>query len=304
MSKILILEGELILTYTWNKNGHNICGHIFEVIDYFYILKDFFDTRILFIGLTETDFKTTLLKYNFTSEEIKLILSCTIFHETHPSIIKCENILFTDGDITTMKYTTFLSKSVIAFVCGNKEIRYNNDPKFYILQDNRIYDPVQINGINYKKKILFDKLKKPNIKNNTLMYCTGNCRLYDIEEIKKYIETHNENIILLTDNDYYDSLSNICNVIRTPYDKFMEINKYVYTPISRKWDCSPRLIAECFYFGIEVEYLNIDYYNEDLGLYYRKLDIETNFDSLYLTDNDEIVNILKNIFKGKNDKFK
>jgi hypothetical protein len=40
---------------------------------------------------------------------------------------------------------------------------------------------------------------------------------------------------------------------------------------------------------------NIDYWNEDLGLYWRNWDIENEFDSLFLRGNDPIVDILKDI---------
>ena len=296
-SKILILEGELILTYTWNNSGHNICGHIFEVIDYFHILKDHFDTRILFIGLIKEDFEVVLKKYNFTEEELHFIISKTLFHKYYPSIIKCNNILFTDGDIITMKHITFLCNAVLLFACGNKEIKNNTNKKFYILQDDRVYNNVHTNGINYKKKLLLDRLIVPEKSNNILMYLTKNCRLYDIDKVRNYIY-NNSNVIILTDTDIYDKFKDInnCKVIQTPYDEFMNIKKYVYTPVSRHWDCSPRLIVECKYFDIEVEYIDIDYLEDDLGLYYRIQDIKNDFESLKLKKDDDIINILKEIF--------
>ena len=76
---------------------------------------------------------------------------------------------------------------------------------------------------------------------------------------------------------------------------FEKFSTYVYTPVKRKWDCSPRFIAECKYFNKEVIFHNIDYWKEDKGLYWRQWDIENNFDSLFLKEDDEIIQILKNI---------
>jgi hypothetical protein len=49
MPKILNLDNnyDLWLSYTWSKNNHGICGHTFEVIDYYYILKKHFKVGIL-----------------------------------------------------------------------------------------------------------------------------------------------------------------------------------------------------------------------------------------------------------------
>ena len=76
------------------------------------------------------------------------------------------------------------------------------------------------------------------------------------------------------------------------FDKF---STYIYTPVPRKWDCSPRFIAECKYYGKEVIYHNIDYWDVDLGLYWRKHDIDNEFDSLFLRDADEIIPILQGL---------
>ena len=42
---------ELIIMYTWDINGYydnKVCGHMYEVIDYYLILKNHFNTKIIF----------------------------------------------------------------------------------------------------------------------------------------------------------------------------------------------------------------------------------------------------------------
>jgi hypothetical protein len=68
--------------------------------------------------------------------------------------------------------------------------------------------------------------------------------------------------------------------------------KFYYTKVNKKFDCSPRFIAECEYYNKEVVYL-IDYLEEDKGLFWRKYDIENNFKSIFLNENDEIIKIIK-----------
>ena len=40
MNKILRLDPnyDLWLSYTWSNNNHGICGHTYEIIDYYHIL--------------------------------------------------------------------------------------------------------------------------------------------------------------------------------------------------------------------------------------------------------------------------
>lgn len=80
----------------------------------------------------------------------------------------------------------------------------------------------------------------------------------------------------------------VCNL-------FNRFSAYVYTPVPRKFDCSPRFLAECVHYGREVIFHNIDYWDEDKGLYWRWWDIQHDFQSLSLTDNDDIVTILQGI---------
>jgi hypothetical protein len=75
---------------------------------------------------------------------------------------------------------------------------------------------------------------------------------------------------------------------------FEKFGVYLYTPTPKKRDCSPRFITECRFYGKKVEYL-IDYSEEDKGLYWRRFDIENNFDGLFLTNDDEIVDLIKGV---------
>ena len=61
---------ELIIMYTWDINGYydnKVCGHMYEIIDYYFILKDHFDTKIIFPK--EYNLDEVLSKYNITIEE-------------------------------------------------------------------------------------------------------------------------------------------------------------------------------------------------------------------------------------------
>jgi hypothetical protein len=297
MSKIVTLDPsyDIWLTQSWSNNNHGICGHTFEIIDYYYILKDYFKVGIFFAE--DIDWvileNTIRSKYNFTNEEINNIKLNTQF-ENRPSLLKGTNILFVDGGIINTSYITLIFDNIFYFACGNKEIKDNNKDNVYILQDNRVYDPVVKNGIDYKKKILFDKLKPlTKSKEGVLLYATKNCR--NIDNYEQFFH-YGDNIIAVTNTENQPKDTNGIKFVTPPVDDiFEQFTTYVYTPVNRKWDCSPRFIAECQYYGKQVIYHNIDYWDVDLGLYWRKWDMEHDFESLYLTSNDAIISIIGDI---------
>jgi hypothetical protein len=297
MSKIIQLDPSynLWLSYTWSNNNHGICGHTFEVFDYYYILKDHFKVGIFLGEDIDWDIveRAIRAKYAFTDGEVSDIKSNTVFGN-RPSLLKGKNILFTDGGVVNMENVTLLFDNILYFACGNKEIKDNSKSNVWILQDDRVYEPVKLNGINYKKRILFDKLKPIGAsKDRVMLYATKNCRdIDDWEVYKKY----GDNILAITNEENRPTdIAGFEFVIPPVADIFEQFTTYVYTPVKRKWDCSPRFIAECKYYGKQVVYHNIDYWGIDHGLYYRYLDIQNDFDSLYLKPDDEIISIIKGI---------
>ncbi len=281
---------ELIISYTWGDNNHGICGHTFEVIDYFWILKDYFDVKILLCeDITYNIFKSAIEnKYDFSTEEVNLIMNNTVF-ENRPYMIVCKNILFTDGDLSAINYMKIIFDKCFIFACGEKEIKNNQNPKIFVLQDHRIYETVITNSIEYVKKILFSRLKSINKhKNKTLLYGTKNCRKLD-KDFYKYLESkYSDDFILLVNEPI--RISNRFQLLPMPVaNLFEQFNKYIYTPVSKHFDCSPRFIAECKYYNIEVVY-EIDY--KDIGLEVRREDLK-HIESISLNSNDEIIQILK-----------
>jgi len=299
MSKIVQLNKsyDLWLTYTWSGNDHGICGHTYEVIDYYYILKDKLKVGIFLAEDIDLE-KAIRSKYNFTEEEICDILDNTIFGDK-PSLLQGNNILFTDGGVVNNNSVTLLFDHIFYFACGNKEIKDNEIKNVYVLQDDRVYDPVKLNGINYKKRILFSKLKRlkrPNLR-DVLIYGTKNCRGVPERIYKKYSKKFKQSTILAVTNEenQFEDFDNVKCVVPPVEDLFNKFHIFVYTPVPRKWDCSPRFLAECKHYNKNVIFEGIDYWDEDKGLYWRNWDIENDFESLHLTEDDEIIHILEGI---------
>jgi hypothetical protein len=300
MSKILILDQsyDIWLSYTWSSNNHGICGHTFEVIDYYFILKNYFKVGILLAEDIDWEVfeKSISTKYSVTELELAELKRDTVFNN-RPTLVKGKNILFTDGGVINNSSITLLFDNIFYFACGNKEIKDNEKQNVFILQDNRVYDPVKTNGIDYKKKILFSKLLPiTNSDNCALVYSTKNCRQVDnYEELLDY----GLDLLVITNKENIPNIDHPRIKLLTPpiNNLFERFSAYIYTPTPRKWDCSPRFIAECNYYNKEVIYHNIDYYDIDLGLYWRKWDIENDFDSINLTSDDALIKILSSIIK-------
>lgn len=270
---------------------------MFEVIDYYYILKDHFTVGIMLCeDITWSTVESAIRnKYAFTDEEIANIKANTIFHN-RPRLVEGRNILFVDGGVTNTATVVLRFDHIFYFACGRKEVKDNVKPNVYILQDDRVYEPVKVNGINYKKRILFDKLKPIGpAADNALVYATKNCR--DVADFSALL-CYGKPILAITNVENKPEPIDGFTFVIPPVDNLFELfTTYIYTPVPRKWDCSPRFIAECKHYEKAVVYHNIDYWDIDRGLYWRKWDIDNDFDSLRLTTNDEIVEILTQYVK-------
>ena len=308
---------DLFISMTWSGDtNHGISGHLYEIIEYYFILKDKFKVGILICeDMTwETIEKAITTKYNLNEELIKQIKLNTLF-ANRPKYVTGNNILFVDGGFTRtmLRYgVTLLFKNIFSFRCSNKDFHYNLPYKnITLLQDQRVYNDNDSEiSINYKKKINFDIFKNlsKNILETALLYVTSNCR--------KICDDYLLDIIVNNNFDNYIILSNENGKYKRRYKEFKNLNfpempvknifelfgTYIYTPTylgkgqkAESFDCSPRFIAECKYFNKNIIYHDIDskYLEKDTGLKYRIQDINNNFDSIKLKDNDEIIEILK-----------
>lgn len=285
-----LLDYDLYLTMSWGPvSTHGVCGHTFELLEYFMILNKHFNVGIFLCEYDSNIIEQCLNKYNLTYDEIQHILSRIVFNKgSTPTLIRSTNILVVDGGSNLLDNVTFLVNNLLAFSCQQPY-----DKRFMYLQDERLYDSNDITSIDYKKKIYFDKFKPIDKSyNNTLLYGTSNCRPISTSYLKN-LDT-DKNYILVT-NSYYDTPSNV-EIYRPPVNNLFELfDTYIYTSVPRVWDCSPRFLAECKYYNKKIIFDTQYDIKQDLGLYYRVYDIKNDFDSLYLKQDDQIIQILKGI---------
>jgi hypothetical protein len=241
-------------------------------------------------------------KYQVDQTEVEQLIKDTTF-VNRPKYLIGKNILFVDGLIKThfQEYGVVLKfDNILTFRCCNRcthhDLKYTN---ITLLQDNRIYsDNDSSMSINYVKKINFNRYKKqarsPD-QPTALIYATRNCRYVSRDQLMDIIESYSyDRYIILSDHLYNFNMSG-CSVISPPVNGLFDIfTDYIYTPLQKRFDCSPRLPAECVFYNKNVMYHDIDddYLESDTGLKYRRQDIQNNFDNITLEFDDDIINIL------------
>ena len=93
-------------------------------------------------------------------------------------------------------------------------------------------------------------------------------------------------------SEYADLANDKAVFLSPPIDNFVNIfDTLIYVPIERKFDCSPRLVAESYLFGKKIIYHEIgdSYFDQDKGLYWRNYDGINNLEDLKLSDKDSLV---------------
>ena len=303
---------DLYISMTWSGDtNHGVSGHLYEIIEYYELLKNHFKVGILICEDLTWDIieKAILTKYNLNLTQIENIKNNITF-ANRPKYVVGKNILFVDGGFTRtmLRYgVTLLFDNIFSFRCSYMDFHYNLPYKnITLLQDNRVYnDDDNKISINYKKKIkfnIFKDIKKPTI-DAALLYITTNCRrLCDNNMLDIVVQYNFDNYVILSNNNkkYRNNFKQFKNLdyptmpVNNIFEKF---NTYIYTPTRDKFDCSPRFIAECNFYkkGILYHNINEDYLKIDTGLRYRKYDIENDFKSITLQDDDNIIKIIKSI---------
>lgn len=179
-----------------------------------------------------------------------------------------------------------------------KNYKYN----ILMLRDDRVFPeyPGFENRI-YRQTINFDIFKTLSypVDDRCLINLCTDHKCYPVGAIEKFMEEYfPERWLLYTKDQWYDMYkpleSKNVKVEIAPIKNFMnQFDKMLYLPSLRGLDPSPRLLPECCYFGKKVIYHHFDRFepNSDGG-YWRWRDCLENFDSLKMTKDDEIFDIV------------
>lgn len=273
MSLINLRSYDLVITTSYNfKFG--ICGHLFEMIEYYWAIKNWTNLNpciLLSDGTTIEEFQTALkTKYD------NLIIDNLIYHP-FPKLLMVKNLLIVDG-YSKFRNSEVYTDNFFLLRCHENDFSYfsNKKSKCHLFQDFEIYDdiPKNLNVIDYKKKILYSKFKKIEnvVDDNSMFYLTDVSRFVSEDDLNEVIKKYYiKNPIVFTNKpELYKSISTYKVPVPDMWNKF---STYVYTKLPGKKDCSNRFILECMHYNKNVIY-DIDYFDKALEV--RKKDgIET-----------------------------
>jgi len=293
----------------------NVCGHLFECLDYYMLLSQRSEKSVgiylAYDNFSKDDLENLVEdRYSLSSREIKALLKDTYiqsikeFRKTRIiRFTKHQRIIFTDAQdyarIMNDTNMVFSAPSIIGLRCGivNEQFKKLSDKvtklkiNFKVFQDFRIYTEslYDIPTRNHKKRLYFKSYKhldKEDIAKNTgFIYLSTECRSLDVNYLKKIVLEHPELskiYVAVLNKDDYPSLNKVEYLV-PPVKNFHEkFDTFIYVPIARKFDCSPRLLPECTFYNKNIIFHGIDKDYGDLGLYWRYQDCKENMGDLTL----------------------
>lgn len=295
MSKIANLkEYDIVLSYSFGYSQRVCTGHLFECIEYWYILKNHYNVGIMIGDCVDFEniISNILNKYTFTSNEIEMLLDSIHIYD-NPNIVMGNKLLLVDGNFKRLKDKFLRFDKIYAFPCG---VRNESDypENVTIFGDARIYNFKRSNFVDYKKKMLLSHLKVEHstLEYDYMMYLTEGPRYLSNSDILNIIESKSGTFVIYTDYEINIKHPRL-TVEKAPVENIWKFKTYLYTSIERKFDCSPRFIVECKMNGLDVEYdLNYEIF-EDKGLWARFVDLSESLERIQLNEDDFIIHLLK-----------
>lgn len=319
-------EKEIVL---WNIFRDNVNGHIFECLDYYLLFKsNGYNTGIVFIydDITIDDIRDLIEdKYDFTSGEINDIID-DIHMEDISTFLKRKvvdgtstkyNIFVEAHDLTRLYYkysgrhTAYALNNLIGLRCSDvpdefKVLADTTNLDILIFQDFRIYGEEFFWKTRFHKKRINFLAYKPVEKfenNRALIYLSTEVRGTTSEYLKNLVEYYPKMekfyITVMNPTKYQVDDDRVEFVVPPVKDLFNKFDTLIYIPISRQFDCSPRLITECVFYNKKICFYETgkSYQENDRGLYWRWKDCQNDFPDLILTEKDELFEYVRNCEK-------
>jgi len=302
MNKINLSKNDKIFNFIDNKNTiyltyspakdeyERICGHTFEVMDYYLLLKDNgYNAKILIFDKFKNKnklFNAWEDKYvldDYPNYKKDVIFKNINFNSINRLYIPGYLIITSGIDIFWDQIFKTLTKKIISFQCEEFDYsEYLKFKNFYLLRDERIYQNKNSSEktFNYLKKIYFKRYKKiNNIKTKkTLVYVNSKLKDLSEDQIRFFIKNYKiENILFISGTiltkEQEQKYLKYGELKYAPVENlFDQFDNYLVTPNTRNFDCSPRFVAECKFYNKEI-FVPFNP-KEDLGFYWRWYDIK------------------------------
>lgn len=256
------LKCDILITYIPKPSPHyskTLSGHFFEIFDYYFLLRNYCKVNVWLPEVRNSDIP-----------KIKAIMETRYIPKFDWDdlvigdfkLIKVPVVLCVDNCYHYMKLyrNMFACKKFYSFACGDAKFFAGSEPEnIILLADSRIYDFTKLNCevIDYVKRVYPGIKRCKNPANRAFAHITKSCKSIS-QELLGELTMHEPNICIYSDYLVHP------NVTKEPVLDF-NFTKFIYTPIERKFDCSNRLVIECFIHNIPVEYW-IQYTDNSLEL--------------------------------------
>ena len=286
-------------------------GGFYDNFEYYYILRRHFGDNVSLIYSTNHSEENCRKQLNDKYENIENDIWDGIKFISHKvgKLYSKKRVDIVFSAISASLYWFIKDKNILVAdtymgLCDTHHIvepsTYYNQLK--LLYDERVFPP-EGRYKPYRKKILFDKYRKKEFggKHNYMINLALAERRYSQEFMINLISEipKDETIAVYIDNknkDYYSWLINLdrITVYDPPIKDFMDLFKtFIYIPYTDGHDSTPRLIPECKFYGKDV-IMKTDGFKISGG-HHRYNDTQNNFESLWLKENDEIINIVEGV---------
>lgn len=168
-----------------------------------------------------------------------------------------------------------------------------------VLEDRRLYSKrMHVVSFNHKRKPYFKIIKEPKKIERRTLVMLNEFREVEPKELEKHIKKDGGPFLLLVQSNDYDNLkSDKVELEYAPIQNFQErFDTLIYFPHDRKFDPSPRVPAECVYFGKKIKIIDFHKLSERKdGAFYRFIDISNNIESLNLENDTDLIVLVKGL---------
>ena len=308
----MVIKNKIRLTYApvhprYEKD--RICGHTFEVLDYYLFFKDLDPSSDIKIIIFDKISKEKILnayneKYDLDDLNVEKDIEIRKYNFSKKNIISGNEIwIVTSGfDYGFEQNTKFLVKKIISFECSEHD--YTNllkQSNFYLLRDPRLinskFTKKDGNVFDYVKKIYFNRFNRfkkigSKSKNKILVYVNNYLKDLcesDLEFLNSISNELEKDLLFISgtklSNKQLEKYKAFGELKYAPVENlFNQFDTFIFTENQRNYDCSPRFITECKFYNKKI----ISLIKTDLGALTRIKDLE-NLQNLNLKDKDEIL---------------
>lgn len=293
---------DVVLTYS---PIIEITGHLFECFDYYLFLRGRYRVGILlFDGLPDRALRTAfeskyLADFDEVRKDIMRVDGASRADPVDVYVPPKTFLLVADGNFKAAGYNGihFMARRVFGFLCEPDPGEFPGMPRnVTYLQDYRIYGRNALHpSVDYVKKLPFSQYRPCAAVDEGLgmMYMTYVCRKVGPGVVADYLARsgcRSSMLVVPYRLPEYDGIPGVEQVV-APVDGFFDrFGTYIYLPVQRRFDCSPRLVTECYMHRKRV-FMDLDY--ADPGLDVRRRDAETDLGSLDLRDGDRILDVIE-----------